>query len=120
VTQLEDKSGVTATAGPSRVVLRAPLPLQDEDLATVAEFNVVQGECVPFVLTHVASHLRVPWTLDWRAALPQTEAFWRGWSARCTYTGPWRQAVQRSLLTLKAMTYAAHRRDHRRPYHVAP
>jgi Domain of unknown function (DUF5911) len=80
VTQLEDKSGLTATAGPGRVVLRAPLPLQGEDLATVAEFNVVQGECVPFVLTHVPSHLRVPWTLDWRAALQQTEAFWRGWS----------------------------------------
>jgi GH15 family glucan-1,4-alpha-glucosidase len=106
VTQLEDKSGLTATAGPSRVVFRAPLPLRGEDLATVAEFNVVQGECVPFVLTHVPSHLRVPWTLDWRAALQQTEAFWRGWSARCTYSGPWREAVQRSLLTLKAMTYA--------------
>jgi GH15 family glucan-1,4-alpha-glucosidase len=106
VTQLEDKSGVTATAGPSRVVLRAPLPLQGEDLATVAEFDVVQGECVPFVLTHVPSHLRVPWTLDWRAALQRTETFWRSWSARSTYTGPWRETVQRSLLTLKAMTYA--------------
>jgi GH15 family glucan-1,4-alpha-glucosidase len=106
VTQLEDKSGLTATAGPSRVVFRAPLPLQGENLATVAEFNIVQGECVPFVLTHVPSHLQAPWALDWRAALQQTEAFWRGWSARCTYTGPWREAVQRSLLTLKAMTYA--------------
>jgi len=80
--------------------------LQGESLATVAEFNVVQRECLPFVLTHVPSHLRVPWPLDWAAALRQTEAFWRGWSARCTYTGPWREAVQRSLLTLKAMTYA--------------
>ena len=106
VTQLEDKSGLTATAGPSRVVLRAPLPLQGEDLATVAEFNVVQGECVPFVLTHVPSHLRIPGTMDWRAALRQTETYWRGWSARCSYIGPWREAVQRSLLTLKAMTYA--------------
>jgi GH15 family glucan-1,4-alpha-glucosidase len=102
VTQLEDKSGLTATAGPSRVVFRAPLPLQGENLATVAEFNVVQGECVPFVLTHVPSHLQTPWALDWRAALQQTEAFWRDWSARCTYSGPWREAVQRSLLTLKA------------------
>jgi GH15 family glucan-1,4-alpha-glucosidase len=106
VTQLDDKSGLTATAGPSRVVLRAPLSLQGEDLATVAEFNVVQGECVPFVLTHVPSNLRVPRTLDWRAALQRTETFWRGWSARCSYTGPWREAVQRSLLTLKAMTYS--------------
>jgi GH15 family glucan-1,4-alpha-glucosidase len=106
VTQLEDQSGLTAIAGPSGVILRTPLPLQGENLATVAEFNVAQGECVPFVLTYVPSHLRVPWPLDWRAALHQTEAFWRGWSARCTYTGPWREPVQRSLLTLKAMTYA--------------
>jgi GH15 family glucan-1,4-alpha-glucosidase len=106
VTRLEDNSGLTAIAGPSRVVLRAPLPLQGENLATVAEFNVVQGECVPFVLTHVPSHSQTPWVPDWRAALRQTEAFWRGWSARCTYTGPWREAVQRSLLTLKTMTYA--------------
>jgi hypothetical protein len=68
VTQLEDKSGLTATAGPSRVVFRAPLPLQGEDLATVAEFNVVQGECVPFVLTYVPSHIRVPGR--WIGALP--------------------------------------------------
>ncbi len=106
ITQLEDKSGLTATAGPSRVVFRAPLPLQGENFATVAEFNIVQGECVPFVLTHGPSHLRTPWPVDWRAALQQTETFWRRWSARCTYKGPWREAVQRSLLTLKAMTYA--------------
>jgi len=73
VTQLEDKSGLTATAGPSRVVFRAPLPLQGEDLATVAEFNVAQGECVPLVLTHVPSHIRVPWTLDWRAAFAASQ-----------------------------------------------
>ena len=107
VTQLEDASGLSAVAGPSRVVFRAPLPLQGENFATVTEFNVVQGECVPFMLTHVPSHLRVPWAVDWRAALKQTEAFWRGWSGRCTYAGPWREGVQRSLLTLKALTYAA-------------
>jgi GH15 family glucan-1,4-alpha-glucosidase len=106
VTQLEDKSGLTAIAGASRVVFRAPLPLRGENLATVAEFSVVQGECVPFMLTHGPSHERVPRALDWRAALQKTEAFWSCWSARCTYTGPWREAVHRSLLTLKAMTYA--------------
>jgi len=106
VTQLEDKSGFTATAGPSRIVFRAPLPLHGENFATVAEFNVVQGECVPFVLTYGPSHLRVPAAVDWRAALHRTEAFWRDWSGRCTYAGPWREAVQRSLLTLKALTFA--------------
>src|ERR1700730_146894 len=106
VTQLEDKSGFTATAGPTRIVFRAPLPLHGENFATVAEFNVVQGECVPFVLTYGPSHLRVPAVVDWRAALHRHEAFWRDWSGRCTYAGPWREAVQRSLLTLKALTFA--------------
>jgi hypothetical protein len=62
------------------IVFRASLPLHGENFATVAEFNVVQGECVPFGLTHGPSHLRVPAAVDWRAALHQTEAFWRDWS----------------------------------------
>ena len=52
VTQLEDKSGLSAIAGPSRVVLRSPVALQGKNFATIAEFDVVEGECVPFVLTH--------------------------------------------------------------------
>ena len=57
VTQLEDGSGLSAIAGPSRVVLRAPVPLQGKNFATVAEFDVAEGQCVPFVLTHGPSHL---------------------------------------------------------------
>src|SRR5262249_23544187 len=68
--------------------------------------DVAEGECVPFVLTHGPSHLPPPITLDWRAALQETQSFWRAWSARCSYSGRRREAVQRSLLTLKALTYA--------------
>jgi carbohydrate kinase (thermoresistant glucokinase family) len=106
VTQLEDKSGLSAIAGPSRVVLRSPVALQGENFATIAEFDVAEGESVPFVLTHGPSHLPAPAAVDWQMALRETEGFWRGWSARCSYTGPWREPVQRSLLTLKALTYA--------------
>ena len=106
VTRLEGGSGVSAIAGPSRVVLRSPVALQGEDFATVAEFDVVEGECVPFVLTHGLSHLPAPAAVDWQAALRETEEFWCGWTARSSYKGHWREPVQRSLLTLKALTYA--------------
>ena len=106
VTQLEDGSGVRAIAGADQAVLRSPVPLQGENFATVAEFDVVEGECVPFVLTRGQSHLPTPPEIDWKAALHETESFWRDWSSRCSHLGPWREAVKRSLLTLKALTYA--------------
>jgi carbohydrate kinase (thermoresistant glucokinase family) len=106
VTQLEDGSGVRAIAGANQAVLRSPVPLQGENFATVAEFDVVEGECVPFVLTRGQSHLPTPPEIDWNAALQRTESFWRDWSSRCSHLGPWREAVKRSLLTLKALTYA--------------
>ncbi|MEW6438552.1 MAG: glycoside hydrolase family 15 protein [Pseudomonadota bacterium] len=106
VTQLEDGSGMSAIAGPSRVVLRTPVPLRGETFATVAEFEVAEGDCIPFVLSHRASHLSPPAMIDWRAAFDETEAFWLNWAARCTYVGPRRDSVLRSLLTLKALTYA--------------
>src|SRR5262245_50661001 len=106
VTQLEDGSGLSAIAGPSQVVLRSPVALRGKNFATVAEFDVAEGECVPFVMTHGLSHLPPPATIDWRMALQETQSFWRDWSARCSYTGRSKEAVQRSLLTLKALTYA--------------
>jgi carbohydrate kinase (thermoresistant glucokinase family) len=106
VTQLEDGSGVTAIAGANQAVLRSPVPLQGENFATVAEFDVAEGECVPFVLTRGQSHLPTPPEIDWNAALQETESFWRDWASSCSHLGPWREAVKRSLLTLKALTYA--------------
>jgi GH15 family glucan-1,4-alpha-glucosidase len=87
-------------------VLRTPVPLQGKDFATVSEFDVAEGECVPFVLTHGPSHLPTPPAIDASVLLQKTESFWRDWSGRCSYVGPWNDAVKRSLLTLKALTYA--------------
>ena len=106
VTQLDDGSGLIAVAGPNQVVLRSPVPLRGENFATVAEFDVAEGQCVPFVLTHALSHLPTPPAMDWSAGLQETESFWRSWSGRCSHAGPWEEAVKRSLLTLKALTYA--------------
>ena len=106
VTQFDDEPGLSAVAGPSQVVLRTPVPLEGRNFATVAEFDVAEGQCLPFVLTHAQSHLPKPPALDWSAALQETELFWRDWSNRCSYAGPWRDSVKRSLLTLKALTYA--------------
>ena len=106
VTQLDDGSGLSAIAGPSQVVLRSPVRLEGRNFATVAEFVVAEGQCIPFMLTHASSHLPTPAAVDWSAALHETESFWRDWSSRCSLAGPWRESVQRSLLTLKALTYA--------------
>jgi carbohydrate kinase (thermoresistant glucokinase family) len=106
VTQLDDGSGLGAVAGPIQVVLRSPVPLQGRNFATVAEFDVAEGQCVPFVLSQAPSHMPKPSVIDCSAALKQTESFWRGWSGRCSHFGPWRESVKRSLLTLKALTYA--------------
>jgi GH15 family glucan-1,4-alpha-glucosidase len=106
VTQLDDGPGLSAIAGPSRVELRTPVDSHGENFATFAEFDVAEGECIPFQLSYNASHLPPPVLQDWRSAFDETEAFWLKWAARCTYTGPRREPVLRSLLTLKALTYA--------------
>jgi GH15 family glucan-1,4-alpha-glucosidase len=105
VTRLEDESGVSAIVGPNRAVLRTPVELRGEDLATVAEFTVGEGETVPFQLVYGRSHRPLPAALDPIAALEATEKFWGDWAGRCSYRGPWREPVLRSLLTLKALTF---------------
>jgi len=105
VTQLDDGCGLSAVAGPIQVVLRSPVALEGRNFATVAEFDVAEWQCVPFVLTQGPSHLPKPRTIDWSVALKETELFWRRWSRQCTHTGPWSEPVKRSLLTLKALTY---------------
>ena len=105
VNQLDDEGGLQAVAGPDMLVLRTPVPLRGDDLRTVGEFSVAAGETVPFVLSHGPSHRPRPNTLDPQLALAQTETVWREWSARCPPIGPWNEAVKRSLLTLKALTY---------------
>ncbi len=105
VTRLED-GAIDAIAGPQRLVLRTPATLHGEDLKTVGEFTVETGQSVPFVLSHGASFEGPPPPVDPFKALERSEAFWRRWSDRCPQVGPWTDAVKRSLITLKALTYA--------------
>jgi GH15 family glucan-1,4-alpha-glucosidase len=93
-------------AGPERVVLRTPAALHGEDLKTVGELTVEAGESVPFVLSHGPSFEAVPRAIDAFEALERTDASWRTWSDRCPDVGPWTEAVKRSLITLKALTFA--------------
>jgi len=106
VTKRQGGNGIVAIAGPDMVVLRAPVELRGEDLQTVADFTVGAGERLHFVMIHCASHLRHPPLPDADDALFMTEAYWAEWSGRNKYAGPWAAAVQRSLLTLKGLTYA--------------
>jgi GH15 family glucan-1,4-alpha-glucosidase len=103
VTRTED--GISATAGPDTLWLRTPVNLIPAGLAHTATFTVAAGQTVPFVLTHVASHHPEPAPPDALRALEETAKFWQGWVSRCTYQGTYRDAVVRSLITLKALTY---------------
>jgi GH15 family glucan-1,4-alpha-glucosidase len=94
-----------AIAGPDGVTLRTPVETKGRDLATMADFTIGPGERVPFVLSWHPSHLEPPRAIEAAVALTDTEAWWRNWSGSCTYDGPWREAVMRSLITLKALTY---------------
>ena len=95
-----------AISGPDMTVLRTPIQTHGENMTTVADFIVDAGETVPFVLTYGASHREVPAVIDVDQALRDTESFWSDWADRCTYRGPRRDMVIRSLVTLKALTYA--------------
>ena len=106
VTLGADRLSARAIAGPDMTLLCSPVPLENRERRTWAQFEVAAGEARAFVLTHSASHLEVPHRVDPQKALAETEAFWNEWSARCTVGGEWSAAVCRSLITLKALTYA--------------
>jgi GH15 family glucan-1,4-alpha-glucosidase len=105
VTRLDDGS-ISAVAGPELLILRTTAALRGEDLTTVGEFAVQAGETVPFSLSYGSTTGDPPSAIEPFEALARTEAFWRGWSDRCPDVGPWTAAVKRSLITLKALTYA--------------
>jgi GH15 family glucan-1,4-alpha-glucosidase len=98
--------GLSAVAGPNALLLRSDVPTFGEDLSTMARFSVGEGERKSFVLTWHPSHEPAPGLILAPEALVETENYWREWSSKCTYQGEWREAVVRSLLTLKALTYA--------------
>ena len=100
-----DCSELSAIAGPERLTLRTRAPLRGEKNRTFSEFTVEAGETLSFVLTWSRSHLPPPPPLDVGHALESTENFWKEWSGRCSFEGPWRDAVVRSLITLKSLIY---------------
>ncbi len=99
------KDGIRATAGPDAIWLRTPVSLTGRGMAHSATFNLAAGDKVPFVLTYMPSHKGAPPPLDPFHALEKTRKFWDDWVSRCTYHGTYRDAVIRSLITLKALTY---------------
>jgi len=94
-----------AIAGSDMVVLHADVPLRGEDMTTRSEFTVREGETVSFTMTSLSSLEKVPAVQPAEDALKETQGFWREWSSRNKYRGPYADAVERSLMLLKAMTY---------------
>jgi len=107
VTRLDGGDGFCAIAGPDQVVIRAPVKLSGRDMRSVAHFRVSAGQTVPFILSHAASHVPHPQAPDPQAALAATQAYWHAFSSRAKYEGPYKDAVDRSLIVLKALSYAA-------------
>jgi GH15 family glucan-1,4-alpha-glucosidase len=95
-----------ATAGPDTLELHTEVAVRGENMKTVAEFHVSKGERTPFVLNYRLSHEATEGAIDADQALAATERAWRKWSERCIDQGRWHDAVMRSLITLKALTYA--------------
>jgi GH15 family glucan-1,4-alpha-glucosidase len=105
VKRTED-GALLAICGQDMTVLRTPVATRGKQMTTVADFEVNEGETVPFVLTYGPSHLSLPEPIDPAQALQDTEDFWTEWCSPCTYEGENRDLVLRSLITLKALTYA--------------
>ena len=103
VTHLRD--GVRAVAGPNLAILHASVPVHGENLTTVAEFTVARGERVRFSLTYGHSYEQDPRKINPERALKVAEAFWKRWSGRLRHKGKYREAIERSLITLKALTF---------------
>jgi GH15 family glucan-1,4-alpha-glucosidase len=100
---LDDK--LVAIAGPDALSFRTPIELRGENLTTVGDFTIEAGQRVPFVMSWHPSHLPDPGPLDAEKAVLDTTEWWQDWSSRIRYEGPWHEAVVRSLVTLKALTY---------------
>ena len=101
-----DAQTVRLVAGPDMLVLRTPVGLHGENLKTVGEVTVAAGEEVPFTLSYAESHEPLPEECDAHECLRATEEYWSDWSHRNKIACPWHDAVVRSLITLKALTYA--------------
>ncbi len=103
------KFGLSAIAGPDGVELHTQVPLRNEKMHTSAEYIAEEGRSVYFALCYHPSYKPRERAIDVEARLAETEAWWREWSGRCRFNGgpghKWYGAVERSLVTLKALTY---------------
>ena len=99
-------NGIVAIAGPDMLRFASPVQSHGENFRTVADITVAAGQREVFSLTWGPSHFDLPPPIDALAALEQTEAMWTEWARTSSYRGPHENAVVRSLLTLKALTYA--------------
>ncbi len=101
--------GIHAVAGPDAVELVTRVPLHGENMHTAAEFEVKEGEVIPFTLAYHPSHREPRFVADARMRLDQTVARWQDWVRMCQlsdFENPeWKDAVERSLITLKALSY---------------
>ena len=96
---------LNAIAGPDGLSLWTPVTCKGQDLTTVAEFTVWEGQQIPFSLTWFPANEDPPRPVDAAYAIQDTELWWTDWAKQCTYQGEYREAVVRSLITLKALTY---------------
>jgi len=105
VRRMDDDTRV-AVAGPDGLCFRSAVEHRGENMRTIGEFTVREGERVPFTLTWYPSNEELPERIDAEQALQDTVDYWTGWVAGCEYDGTWKQAVHESLIVLKALTYA--------------
>ena len=99
------EGAIYAVAGPDAVRITSGVPLANENFASAADFSVTAGQAIAFTLEWFPSHEKPPITRDAYSLLARTTAEWCKWTGRCGYDGEFRDAVTRSLLTLKALTY---------------
>lgn len=100
--------GLSAVAGPDAVELHTRAPLEGRNMKTVSRFEVAEGDSVPFTLSYHRSHRTPHFVPDREEALKKTAGWWREWSGRCAFDPSrpdWREAVIRSLITLKLLTF---------------
>ncbi len=98
-------SGFSFVSGPDGAIIRSSTALKISKRTATAYFEVKKGDRVTFQLEYYFSHLPFPAAMDPDEELKKTETNWKKWASQCTYQGEWREAVMRSMITLKALTY---------------
>jgi GH15 family glucan-1,4-alpha-glucosidase len=101
-----DRRTMTAVAGPHLLTFRTRAEVRGENMHSVADFTVRKGTSYSFVLAYGESFQPVPLSIDANIALEETERYWQRWADICKVKGQWRNAIMRSLLTLKGLSYA--------------